>query len=84
VNDKGLKQIAGLKSLRTLDLQGAEITVAALKELARLPKLQSLTRRDHFLSSKRGLHQTHLRVRPRWPAPDHNRRSCICPNRWRE
>jgi hypothetical protein len=24
-------------------------------------------RRDHLLSSKRGLHRTHLRARPRWP-----------------
>jgi hypothetical protein len=42
VTDKGLKELAHLKSLQLLDLYGAQVTDVGLKELAGLKGLQSL------------------------------------------
>ena len=42
VTDAGLKELAGLKSLQTLDLYHTEVTDAGLKELAGLKSLQAL------------------------------------------
>jgi len=42
VDDAGLKQLAGLKSLQTLDLCGTKVTDAGLKELAGLKSLKGL------------------------------------------
>jgi Leucine-rich repeat (LRR) protein len=46
VNDEALKDLAGLKQLRSLDLRSTQVTDAGLKELRALDKLRSL-----FLSS---------------------------------
>jgi hypothetical protein len=43
ITDLGLAKIAKLKLLRRLDLSGAEITPAGLRELERLPNLQELS-----------------------------------------
>ncbi|MSQ93286.1 MAG: hypothetical protein EXR98_01880 [Gemmataceae bacterium] len=42
VTDAGLKELASLKSLHTLDLSGMEVTDAGLKELAGLKSLHTL------------------------------------------
>jgi hypothetical protein len=42
VTDKGLKELAPLKELRTLYLGGKQVTDACLKELAALKGLQEL------------------------------------------
>ena len=42
MTDKGLKELAGLKSLTSLDLYGTQVTDAGLKELAGLSSLQTL------------------------------------------
>jgi hypothetical protein len=42
VTDAGLKELAGLKRLQSLDLSGTNVTDAGLKELAVLKSLQSL------------------------------------------
>ena len=42
MTDAGLKELAGLKNLQTLDLGGTQVTDAGLKELAGLKSLQSL------------------------------------------
>ena len=42
VTDAGLKELAGFKSLQTLNLRGTQVTDAGLKELAGLKSLQSL------------------------------------------
>ena len=42
VTDAGLKELAGLKSLQSLDLWGTQVTDAGLKELAGLQSLQTL------------------------------------------
>ena len=42
MTDAGLKELAGLKSLQTLDLNGTQVTDAGLKELAGLKSLQTL------------------------------------------
>jgi hypothetical protein len=47
VTDAGLKYLAGLKQLQTLNLYGTEVTDAGLKELAGLKQLREL---DLFLT----------------------------------
>ena len=42
VTDAGLKELAGLNSLRKLDLYATSVTGVGLKELAGLKSLQSL------------------------------------------
>ncbi len=42
MTDAGLKEVAGLKSLQTLDVRGTQVTDAGLKELAGLKSLQRL------------------------------------------
>ncbi len=42
MTDAGLKELAGLKSLQTLDLRNTQVTDAGLKELAGLKSLQKL------------------------------------------
>ena len=42
MTDAGLKELAGLKSLQTLNLYGTQVTDAGLKELAGLKSLQTL------------------------------------------
>ena len=42
VTDAGLKELAGLKSLQSLILNGTQVTDAGLKELAGLKSLQTL------------------------------------------
>jgi hypothetical protein len=44
--DAGLKELAGLKNLQTLDLSGTKVTGEGLKELAALKNLQSLDLRE--------------------------------------
>jgi hypothetical protein len=46
VRDAGLKELAGLKQLRILDLWGTRVTDAGLKELAGLKQLQVLNLHD--------------------------------------
>jgi hypothetical protein len=46
VTDAGLKELAGLKSLQTLNLVGTQVTDAGLKELAGLKSLQTLNLND--------------------------------------
>jgi hypothetical protein len=46
VTDAVLKELAGLKQLRTLDLRGTQITNTGLKELAGLQQLQELDLTD--------------------------------------
>src|SRR5262245_55675994 len=43
VKDAGLKELAGLKSLQSLNLAGTKVTDAGLKELSALKNLQSLS-----------------------------------------
>ena len=42
ITDEGLKEVAKLQKLETLDLSGSKITDAGLKELAKLQKLRTL------------------------------------------
>ena len=42
MTDAGLKELAGLQELQTLDLGGTQVTDAGLKELAGLKSLQTL------------------------------------------
>jgi internalin A len=42
VTDAGLKEVAGLKSLKTLNLAGTQVTDVGLKELAGLQRLATL------------------------------------------
>ena len=42
MTDAGLKELAALKSLQTLDLDGTKVTDAGLKDLATLESLQAL------------------------------------------
>ena len=42
MTDAGLKELAGLKSLQSLNLQHTKVTDAGLKELAGLKSLQTL------------------------------------------
>ena len=46
MTDAGLKELAGLKSLQTLDLGDTQVTDAGLKELAGLKSLQTLDLSD--------------------------------------
>jgi hypothetical protein len=46
VTDAGLKELAGLKQLRTLSLRGTQVTNTGLKELAGLQQLQELDLTD--------------------------------------
>ena len=43
VSDAGLKELAGLKSLRALDLHFTQVTDAGLKEMANLKRLEALS-----------------------------------------
>jgi hypothetical protein len=42
VTDAGLKELAGMKSLRTLDLGSTHVTGTGLRELVRMESLQIL------------------------------------------
>ena len=42
VTDAGVKDLAAVKSLKTLDLSGTKVSAAGLKELAALPNLTLL------------------------------------------
>ena len=42
MTDAGLKELAGLTQLQTLNLAGTKVTDAGLKELAGLTQLQTL------------------------------------------
>ena len=46
MTDAGLKELAGLKSLQTLNLSNTKVTDAGLKELAGLKSLQALDLND--------------------------------------
>jgi hypothetical protein len=50
MTDTGLKELAGLKDLQTLDLGFTQITDAGLKELAGLKGLQDLDLRETKVS----------------------------------
>ena len=54
MTDAGLKELAGLKSLQTLDVRGTQVTDAGLKVLARLQSLQRLYL-NHCLETDAGM-----------------------------
>lgn len=62
VTDAGIKELARLRSLQSLDLSGTRVTDAGLKELAVLPKLQVLNLSRTAVSDA-GL--KHLKLYPR-------------------